>query len=179
LSDTPIREADLDALMGRLAGGDRSAFDPLYRALRPRAVRLVRLRLGETGAADVAQAALLNVFSRASEFTPGRACLPWFYAIVANEIRASHRRDARFLLDEGAASLRLVDHEDAETQLVAREVERALEVAIDCLDDEAARAIGTVLGRGPAPNVPPATFRKRVSRAYAKLRILLGGHGAK
>jgi hypothetical protein len=35
------------------------------------------------------------VFSRASEFIPG---------IVANEIQAFRRRDARFALDEGAAA---------------------------------------------------------------------------
>src|SRR6187401_3131830 len=89
------READLDELMSRLAGGDRSAFDALYQALRPRALRLVTMRLGAGHAADVAQSALLNVFARASEFERGKPCLPWFYAVVANEIRSARRRDAR------------------------------------------------------------------------------------
>jgi hypothetical protein len=38
-------EADLDAWMTRLAGGDRSAFDPIYSALRPRARALAAARL--------------------------------------------------------------------------------------------------------------------------------------
>ena len=173
-----MREAELDALMGRLASGDRAAFGPLYAALRPRAVRLVRMQLGEADAADVAQAALLNVFSRASEFTAGRPCLPWFYAIVANEVQACRRRGARLVLDAHATGAVVDDDDDAETKYVARELERALELAVDALDEPAANVIRAMLGRAPLPAMSPATFRKRVSRAYAKLRILLGGHDA-
>ena len=163
------READLDELMARLANGDRSAFDPLYGALRPRALRVA--------SPDVAQSALLKVFANASEFTPGRPCLPWFYAIVANEVRSARRRDARDV-PMPIADDALVHDDDAEKALAARELERALELAIDALDPESANAIHSLLGRAPLPNVAPPTFRKRVSRAYAKLRILLGGHDA-
>jgi len=163
------READLDELMARLANGDRSAFDPLYAALRPRALRVA--------SPDVAQSALLKVFANASEFTPGRPCLPWFYAVVANEVRAARRRDARDV-PMPIADDALVHEDDAEKALAARELERALEVAIDELDPESANAINSLLGRAPLPNVAPPTFRKRVSRAYAKLRIILGGHDA-
>ncbi len=161
--------------MSRLAEGDRQAFAPLYEALRPRALRLARLRVGDDEAGDIAQAALLRVFSRASEFTPGRACLPWFYAIVANEIRGSRRRSARVVLDDSAAAS-LVYDDDPENQLLMRELERALELAIDELDKDAAEAIRVVLGRSPMPELRAASFRKRVSRAYAKLRLILGGH---
>lgn len=161
--------------MARLAQGDRTAFDPLYAALRPRALRFAQSRLGEADAADAAQSALLRVFSRASEFVPGRPCLPWFYAIVANEIRAGARRRARERLDGGAPDL-ASPADDAESVLLAKELERALELAIADLDDESAEAIRAMLGRAPLPDVKPPTFRKRVSRAYAKLRILLGSH---
>jgi RNA polymerase sigma factor (sigma-70 family) len=173
-----VREADLDALMSQLARGDRRAFDPLYRALRPRALGLARHKLGPNAAPDVAQAALLKVFARASEFTPGRPCLPWFYAIVGNEIQALRRHQARAL----ALPARLAEPAlapDPETELVGRELERALAAALDDLDPDAAAAIQALLGRAPLPALPPATFRKRLSRAYAKLRLLLGGqHGA-
>jgi RNA polymerase sigma factor (sigma-70 family) len=170
-----VREAELDRLMGQLARGDRSAFEPLYFALRPRAVRLARARVGDAEADDVAQTALLKIFSRASEFIPGRPCLPWFYAIVANEIQSDRRKRSRFA-EEEAMPNRAVDEDDAETQLVSRELERALELAIETLDDDAARTINAVLGRAPLPPVTASTFRKRVSRAYSKLRLILGGH---
>lgn len=172
-----MREAELDEHMARLAGGDRSAFDPLHEALRPRALRLARQRVGAEAAPDVAQSALLRVFGRASEFVPGRPCLPWFYAIVANEIRAARRREARLVPTE-IDDESLVDPHTAEAELATRELERALEVALASLDIDSINAIHAILGRAPMPALPPATLRKRVSRAYAKLRLILGDHDA-
>lgn len=171
------REAELDAWMSRLARGDREAFDPLYLALRPRARSLALGRLPKPLADDVAQSALLRVFARASEFTPGRPCLPWFYAIVANEIRSAQRREARIIPMEISPEA-IVETHDAESAMIDRELERAFELAIESLDADSARALAAHLGRVPPPDVPPATLRKRVSRAYAKLRLLLGGHDA-
>ncbi|HEY0465934.1 MAG TPA: RNA polymerase sigma factor [Polyangiaceae bacterium] len=172
----PSNEAALDALMDRLARGDRSAFDPLYVALQPRALRLAQLRLGAALAKDVAQSALLRVFSRASEFEPGRPCLPWFYAIVANEIRSAKRGAARYVLDPSASEGLIDEAQNAEAKLVTRELERALQLAVDALDAESAKALRAMLGLEPMPDLHPATFRKRVSRAYAKLRLIFGGH---
>lgn len=154
--------------MSRLTDGDRSAFEPLYLELRPRAERAARMRLDPAAAEDVAQAALLRVFSRASEFERGRPLLPWFYAIVGNEIRAVTRR-ARL-----PAPAEVVAPPDAEAELTAREIAVALDRAIASLDDDAAQAIRAVLDEAPRPNVAPATFRKRVSRAYSRLRAILG-----
>ncbi len=89
----PVNEDELDRAMDRLAAGDRSAFDPLYVALHPRAVSVARRRLHDDALAlDAAQESLIKVFSRASEFARGAHVLPWFYAVCANEIRAIERR---------------------------------------------------------------------------------------
>jgi DNA-directed RNA polymerase specialized sigma24 family protein len=168
-----LREAELDALMGRLAHGERAAFAPLYAALHPRALRLARARLGRDRAPDVAQSALLKVFARASEFVPGRPCLPWFYAVVSNEVRGALRvRQGDALPPDDA----LVDPGDGESQLAACELERALAVAIDSLDHASAEAVAAMLGDVPRPAVSPETFRKRLSRAYGRLRLLRGEH---
>jgi RNA polymerase sigma-70 factor (ECF subfamily) len=168
-----LRETDLDALMGRLASGERAAFDPLYGALWPRALRLARARLGPAEAPDVAQSALLKVFARASDFVPGRPCLPWFYAVVANEIRSAVRRPAVL---EAPHEGDLVSEGDAEAALAHRELERALELALADLDETSASAVAAMLGRAPRDPVSPQAFRKRLSRAYEKLRLLLGEH---
>jgi len=160
--------------MSRLARGDRAAFDGLYAALRPRALSVARLRVGDAEAHDVAQQALERVFARASDFTPGRSCLPWFYAILGNELQANRRRRARVVLDESGAASIVDGDPDAEAMLLQRELERALESAVAALDADAAAAIAALLCRGAAPDVKPATLRKRLSRAYAKLRLLLG-----
>jgi RNA polymerase sigma factor (sigma-70 family) len=170
-------EDELDAHMARLAAGEREAFDPLFRALYPRALRLARRSLSEDRAADAAQQVLMQLFARANEFEAGRAVLPWFYACAANEIHTLRRRAAREARRNvevtRAEGLRAAD--EPERALLERELRGALAAAVDALDDEGALAIQALLGDAPRPALAPATFRKRVSRAYARLRLLLGG----
>src|SRR4051812_6169115 len=117
-------EDELDRWMARLAQGDRTAFDPLFRALHPRALRFARVRLGPDRANDAAQSALMNVFARASEFSAGRPMLPGFYAIILNEVRAlSRARAARqATASEDPSTLWSVPPDDPERLLVEREL---------------------------------------------------------
>ena len=177
---TDPSEADLDAWMARLADGDRAAFDPLFRALHPRALRLARARLGDDRAVEAAQSSMVKLFARASDFEAGRAVLPWFYAVVANEVRAQTRaRTTCDRRDAGEGEIdRVAANGDPERALLDRELRRALDQAIATLDAEAIDAIEAVLGLAPRPPIAPPAFRKRVSRIYARLRLLLGGpHG--
>ena len=167
-------EDDLDAYMARLADGDRGTFDPLFRALYPRALRVACARLGRERAQDVAQASLVKLFAAASEFEPGRPVLPWLYAIVANEIRAEKRVAAR-TGESLEAVAEVADAADTERAAADAELHRALDAAIAALDAPSAEAIAALLGRTVAPAIAPAAFRKRVSRAVARLRVLLGG----
>lgn len=176
MGETREGEPNLDALMARLADGDRSAFDPLFRELHPRAVRLARLRLGEADALDAAQSALEKVFARASEFTAGRPALPWFYAVAANEVHAVARRlrvsNAR---DGGGESVgSATASSDPERDLVKAELSAAVAAAVGALDAASSAAIAALLGDAEVPDIRPAAQRKRVSRAYARLRQLLG-----
>jgi RNA polymerase sigma-70 factor (ECF subfamily) len=168
-------EANLDALMARLADGDRSAFDPLFRVLHPRAVRLAKLRLADADALDAAQSALEKVFARASEFTPGRPVLPWFYAIAANEVHGSSRRAGVANRREGGALEVIAAGDDPEQALGRAELRAAVAEAIDLLDPASTAAIAALLGDAELPAAATAAAqRKRVSRAYARLRHLLG-----
>ena len=166
--------------MDRLARGDREAFEPLFRALRPRALRLSRRAVMGSEAPDVAQTILLKVFARASDFRTGEPVLPWFYAIAANEIRTVARKLARarrFSADNADVEARRVALValTAEDQLIQLELLQALEAAVAELDGPAAEAIGGMLGRTDLPRIEAPAFRKRVSRAYARLRRLLRG----
>ncbi len=162
--------------MAALAFGDRTAFEPLFRALHPRALRLARCRLSPSLAEDAAQSALLKVFARASEFSPGRPVLPWFYAVCMNEIRGEARRQTSSrTVDEVEALDVASDDATAEDAVLRAELESALAVAIEALDADSAEAIHAALGRGARPVLPQATFRKRLSRAYARLRAAFRG----
>lgn len=165
--------------MARLSAGERAEFEPVYRELLPRARRVACRVVARDVADDVAQQALVSVFERACEFAPGRPCLPWFYAIVANELRAVVRRNQR-ALQRGANVVHadaLPSLEDPESLLVERELRRALELARGAIDETSAEAIAVMLGDAEAPSVPNATLRKRLSRAYARLRAILAGPG--
>ncbi len=172
-------EIEIDALMARLSNGDRSSFDPLFSALYPRALRLAKLRVDTQRAEDIAQNALMKVFANASSFEAGRAVLPWFYAVVANEIRANTRgvwSQKRLSLDsDGKAQAHTLSDGslDPEATAILREVELAVTHAVEALDTVSANAIRAVLGEGARPAVDDPTFRKRVSRAYARLREAL------
>ncbi|MBK6529848.1 MAG: RNA polymerase sigma factor [Deltaproteobacteria bacterium] len=166
-------EAELDDLMARVSEGEREAFTPLFRALHPRALRVAARRLDPARADEVAQAAMVKLFTRAAAFTPGRPALPWFYAVVANEVRAELRRNRH-------AAGAVPEHHPspeaaADDALAERELRRALQQSVDALDPTSAEAIAVLLGEGAPPPIAPATHRKRLSRAYARLRALLGG----
>ena len=169
-------EDELDMCMSRLAQGEREAFDPLFRALYPRAMRLARFALPADQAADAAQSVLMKVFSRASEFHAGKPVLPWFYALAAGELSTFRRRCVvqRQRDAEGALAADVPAPGDPERDLAARELEASLARAIASLDDDGARAIAFLLDESERPAVSATALRKRISRAYARLRWLLG-----
>ena len=75
------------------------------------------------------------------------------------------------------SSLRCPQGDNPERAAVNRELRAALAAAVEALDPSSAEAIAILLGEKPRPRITEAAFRKRVSRAYAKLRMLLGGYG--
>jgi RNA polymerase sigma factor (sigma-70 family) len=170
-----LNERELDGLMDRLADGDRTAFEPLFIALWPRAVAAARRRLEAHAADDVAQATMLKLFAHAPEFRRGSPVLPWFYAIAANEIRGAGR--SRRADPDDAALAAMSSGDDPERAALDRELRAALAACVEALDPSSAEAIAILLGDKPRPRITEAAFRKRVSRAYAKLRMLLGGYG--
>jgi RNA polymerase sigma factor (sigma-70 family) len=170
-------EDELDEWMARLARGERDAFDPLFRALYPRALRLARVRLPEDQAADLAQAILTKVFFRAADFDVERPALPWFYGIAAFELRTHCRRadTARRRQADASVAEGLAASGDPEGLLLERELRSCLQSALMALDDDSAHAIASMLGERARPPIGELAFRKRVSRAYARLRLLFGG----
>jgi RNA polymerase sigma factor (sigma-70 family) len=163
--------------MSRLSQGEREAFDTLFRALYPRALRFARAKLTEDRAADAAQSVMMKVFARASEFQSGKPVLPWFYAIAANELHTLRRRagaEARRTV-AGARAHRVPASDDPERLLLEQELRACLGRAVAALDESSAEAIACILDDRHLPRIRTSAFRKRVSRAYAKLRLLIGG----
>ena len=157
--------------MVRLAAGDRSAFEPAYQLLWPVLRRFAQRMLGDDAAADdAAQNALLKVFIRCSELDVERDALSWTLGITAYECRSLRKQRAR-KREVGDALLRErpAGERGPESALLARELEQA---ALDVLGTLAPIDVETLRARmeGRRPELPAATFRKRVERALARLR---------
>ena len=155
-----------------LARGERSAFDPLFRRLWPLLRGFARRLLPTEEADDAAQEALLRIFRRASEFDPERDALAWTLGIAAWQVR-THRTKTRRRREEAAEAL--PEQEDSaaspEEQAAAGQLTAALDRALAELPPGDAATL-IAYARGERPDLPGATFRKRVERALVRLRAL-------
>jgi len=168
--------------MTRLADGDRAAVPVVFAVVWPLVRRFAARALGPLAAdaEDVAQQALLRVFARAATFQPGRDPLPWILSMVAWECRTA-RTQARRRREVGPDALDALACGQSTPEQAA--LERDLEAALDAMlgelgaaDREALRA---ALGDPRPFGVAPATLRKRLERALARLRVLWRArHGA-
>lgn len=150
--------------VARLADGDRTAFDPVYVAVWPLLRGFCTRLLGDPrDAEDAAQQALLNVFSRASAYDRDQDAIPWLLAIAANECRTVRARTSRRREDPlppGIAS-----PSSFEADVLAADLAAAIRAVVADLPRADADALTTVLDDALRPDVPAATFRKRVARA--------------
>jgi RNA polymerase sigma-70 factor (ECF subfamily) len=165
-SEREALQRDLTAL----AGGDRGAFDPVFRRLFPLVRGFAARFLPVQEAEDAAQEALLRVFSRASEFDPGRDALSWVLGVTAWQVR-THRTRARRRREESVADApEPADSTPSpESAAIASELAALVDrVLRDLSPSDAATLIA--YGRGERPDLPGATFRKRVERALGRLR---------
>jgi RNA polymerase sigma-70 factor (ECF subfamily) len=165
---TPDQKAQLDALLVRLADGDRAAFTEVFRLLWPAVLRLCgSLLKNDADAADAAQQALEKVLTRCGDYDRERPALPWALAIAAWECKtfARKRTRRREIPEEQAPELGTGSEEDlAQRELVAAALEALGELSAP--DREA--LVATFWEE--ATIVTGATLRKRRERALKRLR---------
>ena len=159
--------ARLQRALTDLADGRRSAFDDVFElAWPPMRALAVRLLQDAAEAEDVAQRALLKLFSHASRFDSERDALPWVLTFVINECRTVRgrwrRRPLVPLTQEPAGT------SDPEAQLMRAELAAAVAEIAGTLTE----ADRVALGLQPAADLTPcaATRRKRKQRALGRLR---------
>ncbi|MCK9907944.1 RNA polymerase sigma factor [Microbacteriaceae bacterium K1510] len=136
-----------EALMARVARGDQPAFRALARRHVPAMVGLARRVLGNTAdAEDVAQEAMLRVWTHAPRWQPVAAFKTWLTRIVVNLCLDRKRRAAWVDLEEAGE---LVDRApDAVERMETNERERQLQSAIEKLPDRQRAAIMLTYSEG-------------------------------
>ena len=163
----------MNALMARLADGDRAAFTPVFQALWPKVHRLcLRLLHSDADADDAAQQAMEKILSRASEYDPHRAALPWALGIAGWECRTLRRRRYRrrespdHALPEPPA-----EQPGADEALAERDLVHAAMDALGTLSpSDQDTLLATYFDKSAQPSVAGATLRKRRERALTRLR---------
>ncbi len=160
--------ADLDALMARLADGDRSAFSPVFRRLWPPVHRMCSsLTSNAADADDAAQQAMEKILTRASDYDPTRPALPWALAIAGWECRTLGRwRSRRREVSEAA----IPEHGAwPDLEFERRELGEAARRAMDELSLTDRETLMATFWHEAAA-VSGATLRKRRERALGRLR---------
>jgi RNA polymerase sigma-70 factor (ECF subfamily) len=164
--------AALQEELTALARGDRAAFDPLFRRLWPLLRGFAARSLPFAEADDAAQEALLRIFSRASEFDPRRDALSWVLGVAGWQIRTHRTRTRRRREEPPSELLEAIDAASSpEAAAISQELADVLDRALAELSPGDAATL-LAYARGERPDLPGATFRKRVERALARLRTL-------
>jgi RNA polymerase sigma-70 factor (ECF subfamily) len=161
--------AEIQRWMSAAADGDRAAVDPLFQALWPPLVAYAMRFLGDRALAeDCAQESVVKLFAQLDRYDRERDALTWALAIATWECRTARRRFQRRAEDSTLPDAAF----DGAVVVEERELVRAAIATLESLaprdrevitaslldDDELRRALA------------PATFRKRLERALARLR---------
>ena len=173
--------AELAVLLGRVAEGDRAAFETLYRRTSGKlfgtAIAIMRRR---DSAEDVVQEAFLRIWKSAGQYRPGRgAAITWMAAIVRNlaidKLRSAALERHEEMTDDFAA-----DTPDPILALADRDDEARLTRAIAALDPDKRALLVAAYIRGESRaelakrfNAPVNTIKTWLHRTVAELRTIV------
>jgi RNA polymerase sigma-70 factor, ECF subfamily len=163
----------LNEALGRLADGDRSAFDEVFESTWPLVLRFSQKAVAPADAEDAAQAALMKVFSRAHQYDKGRDALPWILTFAAFEcktVRQRARRRREDFIGESAGELGF--SASAQDEYLEADLRARLEGVIARLKPSDQETLLSILNGTQRPAVAPATFRKRLERALDRVRSI-------
>lgn len=174
----PDADAD-EALLARIAAGDREAFAALFRAYAGR-IKAYLIRLGAPGAVaeDLAQDAMVAVWRRAASFDASRAKASTWLFVIARNCWIDRLRRERVELAYKSGLDEPVEYEDAPDEAVVKLQSRARigaalstlppeqqeVVRLSFFEDQAHAQIAATL------SLPLGTVKSRLRLALMKLR---------
>jgi RNA polymerase sigma-70 factor (ECF subfamily) len=168
-------------LIGRVADGDRRAFDELHRRYARPVLGLALRRLGDRGRAeDAAQDAFVAIWRSARRYDSSRGTgTPWLYAVARNAITDGQRRTPSPVaeLEDGPGS-DPDPSEEAEAAWTAWRVHRALEVLPEHERPVIELAYWSGLSQSEVAErlgIPLGTVKTRTRSALARLADALEG----
>lgn len=172
----PAAEVTDEALMQRLAGGERSAFEALFVRYREPVWRFFRRRVSDPSRAEeLAQDTFVGVLSGASRYQGRSAFRSYLFGVAFNVLMDWRRRTRRFeTLDaESAAAAPDVDAGIwVRTALARLEPEDREILMLREYEQLSYQELSEVL------TLPVNTVKSRLFRARAAMRVVLTEHPA-
>lgn len=161
---------------------DRAAFQGLFEHFAPR-IKAYLMRLGAAPqlAEDLAQEAMLALWRKAALFDPSKAsAATWVFTIARNLRIDALRRERRSRVDPDELSLAPEMECGADEQLVMRQGENALRLALRILPPEQAQIVMQAFFSDKPHSqiavelgIPLGTVKSRLRLAMARLRTAL------
>jgi RNA polymerase sigma factor (sigma-70 family) len=175
-------QSDEARLIRRVAGGDRRAFEELYRLYHPRLARFLSGLLRKPEVIDeVLNDTLLAVWRRPDSFNGGSKLSTWIFAIAYRKASRARSRLDEPVEEEGAGS-RASDEGGPEQQLGRRQLNEVLRSAMQRLSADHRAAVDLTyfyeLGYKEIAEImdcPVDTVKTRVFHARRLLRRSLSG----
>lgn len=170
-----------EALVARIAAGDRAAFAAFFERYASR-VKAYLIRLGARGALaeDLAQDAMVAVWRRAGSFDPAKAkASTWMFVIARNAWIDRLRREKVELAYRSGLDLSEESDEEAPDAAVARvQTEEQVQAALALLSDEQRQVVQLSFFEdrphseiAERLSLPLGTVKSRLRLALAKLRV--------
>lgn len=169
-----------DALLVRIAAGDREAFAAAFTRYAPR-VKSYLLRLGAPGAIaeDLAQDAMLSVWRRAASYDPAKAkASTWIFVIARNAWIDKLRREKVELAYRETSPVSEESEDEAPDEAAMRtQTEEQVNAALATLSDEQRQVVRLSFFAdmphseiAEALSLPLGTVKSRLRLALIKLR---------
>jgi RNA polymerase sigma-70 factor (ECF subfamily) len=185
--DTAIlaRTAEGEAcLVGRIAAGDRRAFEALYRAYFPRLTRFLHRMTRSTALIEeIVNDTLLVVWRKATTFDGSSKVSTWIFAIAYRKaLKAIERHDEPLpdVPDDERGAADLADHPEARMSLA--QARAAIDAALRTLSADQRAAVELTYFHGFSyPEIaqivdcPTDTVKTRMFHARRRLRTAFAG----
>jgi len=170
---------ELSRHMALLAMGDRGAFETVFTLAWPVLRSFSTKFLGSpSDGEDAAQEALLKIFGRAAQYRPDLDALAWMLTLTAFEcrtLRQKKRRRKEENIEEGSTMNSLKSEtNDPEAEILKDQLQKALDDALSTLSDSDRETIMISILDKDRPDIPAATFRKRLERALSRFKEVWG-----
>jgi RNA polymerase sigma factor (sigma-70 family) len=182
--DVDNTRALLTAALGRVAAGDRSALEEVYKRTSAKLFGVIlRILADRAEAEDVLQEVYMTIWRKADSFDAARASpITWLATLARNRaIDRARSRALRQTSPEEAAAEVADATPDAEAQLGTSQEAARLQACLDQLPTDHASAVRTAFFGGvtyealaETLGLPLGTLKGWIRRSLMKLRLCLG-----